>query len=107
VQGVIVAVLIVVALALIALTRAVYSLQAEAQEGIRKIMALLDQLETDVTDEDTVIDSCITLLTELTALITAAGTDPVRLQALVTTIEAKKAALAAAVVANTPAAPTT
>lgn len=54
-------------------------------------MTLLSDLQADVAAEDTVIDSTMTLLKGLKAALDAAGTDPV--------------ALAAAVAANTPAAP--
>jgi uncharacterized protein YoxC len=70
-----------------------------------KIMATLDDLQADVTAEDTVIDSAITLLKGLADALKAAGTDPAKLAALHTDITAKTDALAAAVAANTPAAP--
>lgn len=67
-------------------------------------MTALEQLQADVTAEDTVIGSAITLLNGLYAQLQAAGTDPVALAALSTDIQAKTQALAAAVTANTPAA---
>lgn len=66
------------------------------------IMALIDDLEAGVAANGDAEDSAITLLNNLTALIQAAGTDPARLQAVIDTVNAKKAALAAAIVANTP-----
>ena len=71
----------------------------------------LTALQTKVTAENTVIDSAVTLLNGLSAeiktLITASSNtvDPIALQAIVDGIDAKTVALAAAVVANTPAAP--
>lgn len=65
----------------------------------------MDALEAAVAAEDTVIDSVIVLLGKLSDMIKAAGTDPVRLAAVVADINAKKQALADAVVANTPATP--
>lgn len=71
-----------------------------------KIMANLDQLTADVTADTNAVNAATTLLTNLTAEIKAAGTDPVALKALTDTLEANTASLAAAVAANTPAAPT-
>lgn len=71
----------------------------------------LTALQTKVTAENTVIDSAVTLLNGLSAeiktLITASSNtvDPIALQAIVDGIDAKTVALAAAVVANTPATP--
>jgi hypothetical protein len=71
----------------------------------KRIMALLDDIIADVEDEETVEASMTTLLTNLSAALAAAGTDPVKLAALKAKIDTDKAAMAAAVVANTPAAP--
>ena len=60
------------------------------------------KLEQDVAENASVIQSAITLLNNIKALLDAAGTDPVKLAALSTALEANSAALAAAVVANTP-----
>lgn len=68
------------------------------------IMAAIDDLQTAVAAEDTVIDSAITLIQGIPALIAAAGVDPAKLTALQADITNKSAALAAAVAANTPAA---
>lgn len=69
-------------------------------------MAAIDDLQAAVTAEDTVIDSAITLIQGIPALIAAAGVDPAKLAALQTDITTKSQALANAVAANTPAAPT-
>jgi hypothetical protein len=71
------------------------------------IMAAIDDLQAAVAAEDTVIDSAITLINGIPALIAAAGTDQVKLAALQADITAKSKSLADAVVAGTPAAPTT
>lgn len=68
------------------------------------IMAAIDDLQAAVAAEDTVIDSAITLIQGIPALIAAAGVDPAKLAALQSDITAKSAALAGAVAANTPAA---
>lgn len=72
-------------------------------------MAILDDLEAKVAAETTVEASAIKLLTELSAELKAAvaSNDPTRIQAVITTLDANNAALAAAITANTPAAPPT
>ena len=69
-----------------------------------KIMATVDDIQADVTAEDTVIDGAVTLIQGIAAALKAAGTDPAKLAALHNDITTKSAALAAAVAANTPAA---
>ena len=71
------------------------------------IMADLSALEAEVTREHDVVASAVTLLQGLKAALDAAGTDPVKLEALRASLASDTDALAAAVVANTPAAPTT
>ncbi len=70
------------------------------QQG--KIMANLDKLTQDVTDNKDAVSSAIALLNNISGLLKAAGTDPVALAALASSLETNTAALAAAVVANTP-----
>jgi len=65
----------------------------------------LDALTASVANATTVEESAITLIQGLSAAIKAAGTDPVALAALTAKLDASDAALAAAVTANTPAAP--
>lgn len=67
----------------------------------------LDQLEADVAGIGTVVDSAVTLLGGLKAQLDAAiaSGDMSRVAAVNATLEAKTQALAAAVVANTPAQP--
>ena len=65
----------------------------------------LDSLTAEVTNNTSVEQSAITLIQNLAAAITAAGTDPVALASLVSQLQTNDAALAAAVTANTPAAP--
>ena len=68
-------------------------------------MAAIDDLQAAVAQEDTVIGSAITLIQGIPALIAAAGTDQTKLAALQADIIAQSQSLAAAVAANTPAAP--
>jgi septal ring factor EnvC (AmiA/AmiB activator) len=63
----------------------------------------LDDLEAEVSQTDTVIESVLKLIDELAVKIAEAGTDPTRLQAVTTDLMNRRTALAAAVAANTPA----
>jgi hypothetical protein len=71
------------------------------------IMAALDDLTAQVASNRTVIQSALTLIAGIADRITAAGTDPAALAALTASLKSDDDALAAAVVANTPAAPPT
>ena len=85
------------------------------QRKLEKIMAAIDDLTAAVAAEDTEIASAIALLNGIPALITTAvnaaianGATPAMLAqitALAADVQAHTASLAAAVVANTPAAP--
>jgi tRNA U34 5-carboxymethylaminomethyl modifying enzyme MnmG/GidA len=77
----------------------------QQQEG--KIMAQLDDITSAVEEETTVNSSAITLLTQLAQSIESLKNDPAALSALATQIRSNSSALAAAVTANTPAAPST
>ncbi len=65
----------------------------------------MDDLKAAVDAEDTVIASAVTLLNGLGAQIAATAGDPAKVAALAADVNAQAAALAAAVAANTPAAP--
>lgn len=65
----------------------------------------LSTITTAVENSTTVEESAITLLNEISAALTAAAGDPAAVQALADQISANSAALAAAVVANTPVVP--
>lgn len=64
----------------------------------------LDTLTAQVTENTSTEASAIALLNNLHDLLVAAGTDPVKLTALAGTLKGSGDALAAAIVANTPAA---
>jgi len=68
-------------------------------------MALLDALTAQVTANTTVIESALTLINGFAAQLAAAGTDPAALAALQASLKSEDDKLAAAVAANTPAAP--
>ncbi len=59
-------------------------------------------LQAEVTRDESVNSSAITLLGSLAAQIEASKNDPAALQALVDSLKANQDALAAAVAANTP-----
>jgi predicted nucleic acid-binding Zn-ribbon protein len=66
----------------------------------------LATLQAQVTQNETIEESAVTLITGLAAQIAAAGTDPVALKALSDGLNKSATDLAAAITANTPAAPT-
>lgn len=66
------------------------------------IMSVLDTLTEQVAATTTAEQSAITLLNGLAAALAAAGTDPVKLQALQDALKTNTDALAAAVIADTP-----
>lgn len=63
----------------------------------------LDALTAQVADNTSVEGSAVQLLQNLHDLLVQAGTDPTKLAALTTTLKTSRDALAAAIVANTPA----
>jgi len=68
-----------------------------------KEMALIDDLQATVAQQTTVIGSVVTLVQGLKAALDAAGTDPVKLQAIKDALDANDTTLANLVVQNTPA----
>lgn len=71
------------------------------------IMATLKDLQDAVAQEDTVIDSALALIQGLADQVAALTPDQAAIDALAADIKGKSDALAAAVAANTPAAPPT
>lgn len=69
-------------------------------------MAALDDLTAQVTENTTLEGSAIQLIQNIAAALAAAGTDPAKLAALQSQLKTSADALAAAITANTPAAPT-
>ena len=68
-------------------------------------MAAIDDLTAQVAQNTSVEESAVTLINGLAAQLAAAGTDPAKLTALQTSLAASAKDLAAAITANTPAAP--
>ena len=75
------------------------------KKGIHKMSVEFDAMASQVQANSDAIDSAIVLINGIADRITAAGVDPTKLQALTTELQSKDAALAAAVVANTPVVP--
>lgn len=74
-------------------------------QKLEKIMATLDDVLKDVTDETTAIASISTLIQGLRDQITAAGLSPAdqaKVDAIFATAESNKAGMAAALAANVP-----
>lgn len=67
------------------------------------IMAVLDDLTSQVAANKTVVDSALALIAGIADRIAAAGTDPAKLAALTSDLKSEDDALAEAVAANTPA----
>ena len=92
--------------------RCITEMLARIIQQQEKLMATIDQVAQDVSDESTLIDSVSVLITGLKQQVADAlsgATLPPAVQAKIdavfTTAEANKAKLATAVAANTPAAP--
>lgn len=73
-------------------------------ERVNTMSVQLDALTAEVARNTAVDESAIVLLNGLAAQIVALKTDPVALQALADSLQGSSNALAAAVIANTPAA---
>jgi hypothetical protein len=70
-----------------------------------KAMSALDDLTAQVAANTSAEQSAITLIQGLSAQLSAASTDPAKIQALASQLNTSAAALSAAILANTPAAP--
>jgi len=84
---------------------ALSALRSEVRKTREALMAKLDDLEREVEQNEDVQRSAVTLLHHLSQQIKDAGTDPAKLAALTARLDTNSAALAAAIVANTPAGP--
>lgn len=81
------------------------ALDKKLSPKLEKIMSIEDDLVAAVASETTVEQSVVTLLDRLSAQIAAAGTNEAALQGVLASINSNKAALAAALVRNTPVDP--
>ena len=75
------------------------------QESLVNTDEAIAALAAKVAAQGTVIESAVTLLGGLSAQLEAAKDDPAQIAAIITSLDAQTAALADAVVANTPVAP--
>ena len=82
--------------------QATFNLLRHIERRIKRMANEVDRIESDVTAIGGAVDSAIALLTKLADLIRTNANDPVRLGKIADDLEAKSAALAAAVVANDP-----
>jgi hypothetical protein len=73
--------------------------QIIGKEG--QIMASLDDVITDIEQQDTVIDGVTALINQLREDIKAAAGDQAKIDKIFASVEGQKAKLAAALVANT------
>lgn len=87
--------------ALTSLTGAVFQMQRSVEPMSKE----LDDLTAKVAHNTEVEQSAITLIQEMAAQIAAVKDDPAAIAALAAQLDAQASALAAAVAANTPAAP--
>lgn len=85
--------------------RSLLRLSIRSAENQEKMMAQIDDLEAELARNTSVDESVLALITNLLAQIEAAKTDPARIQAVIDKFRANDDSLAAAVAANTPAAP--
>ena len=69
-------------------------------------MSALDNMEAEVSENTDVVASAVVLLNSISAELAAAKNDPIKIQALADKLDQNSNALAAAIAANTPAAPT-
>lgn len=75
-------------------------------EGFEKMALDFARLETEVSENSSVIQSVITLLTNIADAIRDAAANQAKVEALATQLDGQTQALADAVAASTPAAPT-
>lgn len=101
-------------LVVLTLDEGAMSLLREMNERLKRIerkeIQMADTIDTilsDVQDEQTVEQSVIVLLNGLEAQLKTAGTDPTKIAAVRSAIAANKAAMVAAILANTPVVGTT
>lgn len=73
---------------------------------MKKMSAALDKLTAEVEETKTAVDSVLQLVEGLAQQIRDLKDDPAKLLQLADELDAKQAAIAAAVAANTPAEPT-
>ena len=73
--------------------------------SLEEKMTDFSKIEAEVAQNTDAVNAAVELLENLSDLIRAAGTDPIKLNELATALDANTRRLAEAVAANTPAAP--
>lgn len=81
----------------------ILALLTRIDQRITQMSSDLTRITTEVSEMSSVVDSAVALLGDLSQRIRDNASDPVALNALADTLDAKSNALAAAVAANTPA----
>lgn len=84
---------------------AILTIVTNLQRSIIPMTAALDRIRQEVAESRAVTQSAITMISGLAAQILELKDDPVALEALAADLDAQQQALAAAITANTPAAP--
>ena len=83
----------------------IYAVVKEIQRKEGSEMLGIADIQANVVAQGTVVESVVTLLTQLSAMLNEAKQDPAKVQEIIDQININTAALAEAVVINTPAAP--
>ena len=77
-----------------------------SREWEERAMSAINDLEAKVEEVETVEQSAIMLIENISQMLKDAGSNPVKLAEIIATLDAGKTRLADAIVANTPAEPT-
>ena len=83
----------------------IYAVVKDIQRKEERQMLGIADIQANVVAQGTVVESVVTLLTQLSAMLNEAKQDPEKVQEIIDQININTAALAEAVVINTPAAP--
>jgi hypothetical protein len=83
----------------------IYAVVKDIQRKEERQMLGMADIQANVVAQGTVVESVVTLLTQLSAMLNEAKQDPAKVQEIIDQININTAALAEAVVINTPATP--
>jgi hypothetical protein len=83
----------------------IYAVVKDIQRKEERQMLGIADIQANVVAQGTVVESVVTLLTQLSAMLNEAKQDPAKVQEIIDQININTAALAEAVVINTPATP--
>ena len=82
----------------------IYDVVKDIQRKEGKQMLGIADIQANVVAQGTVVESVVTLLTQLSAMLNEAKQDPAKVQEIIDQLNINTAALADAVIVNTPAA---